>query len=63
MTGCFGSEDVEVTIMSSHAPGSTGFVWTKEGEIHAVDIDHEVCSMYTLDHQCYQKERFFCIEN
>ena len=42
MTGCFGSDDIEFTIMSRHATGSTGFVWTKEGEIHTVDGDKKV---------------------
>ena len=42
MTGCFGSEDVEFTIMSRHAEGSNAFVWTKEGEIHAIKTDNEV---------------------
>ena len=42
MTGCFGSDDIELTIMSSHVIGSTGFVWTKEGIVHAVDVDKKV---------------------
>ena len=42
MTGCFGSDDIEFTIMSSHSAGSTAFVWTKEGEIHTVDSDKKV---------------------
>ena len=42
MTGCLGSDDIELTIMSSHSAGSTAFVWTKEGEIHTVDVDKKV---------------------
>ena len=42
MTGCFGADDIELTIMSSHVIGSTGFVWTKEGVIHAVDAHEKV---------------------
>ena len=42
MTGCLGSDDIEFTIMSTHAVGSAGYVWTKTGEIHMVDINQDV---------------------
>ena len=48
MTGCFGSDDIEFTIMSSHSAGSTAFVWTKEGEIHIVDSDKKVFHIFIL---------------
>ena len=37
MTGCIGSEDVLFTIMSIHSPGSTHFLWTKEGHVEILD--------------------------
>ena len=42
MTGCVGKEDLVLTIMSPHATGSSHFVWTKEGEIHTVELDPRV---------------------
>ena len=39
MTGCVGKEDVVLTIMSRHATDSSHFVWTKEGEVHTVELD------------------------
>ena len=37
MTGCLGSEDILFTIMSVHSPGSTHFIWTKEGYVEILD--------------------------
>ena len=51
MTGCFGSDDIELTIMSSHAVGSTGFLWTKEGVIHAVDVNEKVIPLSLRPHK------------
>ena len=48
MTGCFGSDDIEFTIMSIHSAGSTAFVWTKKGEIHTVDSDKKVFYFFIL---------------
>ena len=42
MTGCLGFDDVELTIMSTHAIGSNGFVWSKEGDVHMVKPNQEV---------------------
>ena len=42
MTGCLGSDNVEFTIMSTHALGSNGFVWSKEGDVHMVESNQEV---------------------
>ena len=36
MTGCLGSDDVDFTIMSSHASGSTMFHWSKEGDVKLI---------------------------
>ena len=35
VTGCVGLEDLELTIMSSHAKGSNHFTWTKDGDVIA----------------------------
>ena len=37
MTGCFGSEDVEFTIMSEHATESPMFKWTKEDTVEIIE--------------------------
>ena len=37
VSGCLGEEEILFSIMSVHAPGSTNFVWTKEGDIHILD--------------------------
>ena len=44
MTGCLGSDDIAFTIMSTHAFGSNGFVWSKEGDVHVVKPNQEVIS-------------------
>jgi hypothetical protein len=46
MTGCLGSEDILLTIMSSHAPGSTRFLWTKEGDVEILDADKLVRNIH-----------------
>merc|ERR1739844_796269 len=33
MTGCIGSQDVQFTILSKHAPNSSTFKWTKDGNV------------------------------
>ena len=42
MTGCLGAEDVLVTIMSVHAPDSTHFLWTKDGEVSVLSPEENV---------------------
>ena len=42
MTGCLGSEDVELSILSRHAPGSGLFMWKKDGTVENLDIPYEV---------------------
>ena len=37
MTGCLGSDDVDFTIMSSHASGSKMFHWSKEGDVRLIE--------------------------
>ena len=39
MTGCFGSEDVEFTIMSRNSPYSL-FKWTKDGQVEAIQTSN-----------------------
>ena len=48
MTGCLGSDDVELTIMSTHAIGSNGFVWLKEGDVLMVESDQEVIFYFKM---------------
>ena len=42
MTGCLGSEDVEFTILSEHAPGTPMFIWRKNGQVELVENAIEV---------------------
>ena len=42
MTGCVGSEDVEFTIMSTHATESPMFKWTKEGTVEIIESPFKV---------------------
>jgi len=44
MTGCLGSDDIDFTIMSSHASGSTMFHWSKEGDVKLIEpeIEHHM---------------------
>ena len=64
MTGCLGSDDVELTIMSTHAIGSNGFVWSKEGDIHIVKSNQEVifylrmCSKFVILITCHELSGF-----
>merc|ERR1712008_388830 len=37
MTGCIGSEDVQFTIMSTHATESPMFKWTTEGNVEVIE--------------------------
>ena len=37
MTGCIGSEDILFTIISKHARDTPYFLWTKEGEVNAIE--------------------------
>jgi len=37
MTGCVGSDDVQFTIMSTHATESPMFKWTKEGDVEIIE--------------------------
>ena len=48
MTGCVGKEDLVFTIMSPHATDSSHFVWTKEGEIHTVELDPLVSTYFLV---------------
>ena len=42
MTGCPGLEDVELTILSEHAPGSGMFIWHKNGMVENLEHpEHE----------------------
>jgi len=41
MTGCLGSDDIDFTIMSSHASGSTMFHWSKEGDVKLIEPEIE----------------------
>jgi len=37
MTGCVGSEDIDLTIMSRHATESSMFKWTKDGHVEIIE--------------------------
>ena len=41
MTGCVGSEDIDFTIMSSHAASSM-FKWTKDGKVEVIESPFKV---------------------
>ena len=36
MTGCVGFEDVELTVLSTHATYSPMFKWTKDGNVEMI---------------------------
>ena len=42
MTGCIGSEDVEFTIMSEHAPENGLFKWKLDGNVEVSDHPFKV---------------------
>ena len=42
MTGCFGSENVHLTILSAHAPESSMFKWTKDGNVEIIESSFKV---------------------
>ena len=42
MTGCFGSEDVHLTILSAHTPESSMFKWTKDGNVEIIESFFDV---------------------
>merc|ERR1712038_1212110 len=41
MTGCVGSEDVDLTILSTHAIGSSMFRWAKDGKVEIIESPFE----------------------
>ena len=42
MTGCLGSEDVELTILSTHATKAHAFKWTKDNNVEILDSSSNV---------------------
>ena len=42
MTGCVGSEDIDFTIMSSHATESAMFKWSKDGHVEIIESPFNV---------------------
>ena len=42
MTGCVGSEDIDLTIMSRHATESSMFKWTKDGHVEIIESPFKV---------------------
>ena len=60
MDGSLGFDDVELTIMSTHAIGSNSFVWLKEGDVLIVESDQEVifyfkmCSKFVILLACHE---------
>merc|ERR1712223_1829032 len=41
MTGCVGSEDVDLTILLTHAIGSSMFRWAKDGKVEIIESPFE----------------------
>ena len=60
MTGCLGSEDVEFTILSEHAPGTAMFIWRKNGQVELVENAIEV---YTSSSLCVASAIQFSIQD
>ena len=48
MTGCFGSEDVHLTILSAHTPESSMFKWTKDGNVEIIKSFFDVRTIIQL---------------
>ena len=44
MTGCVGSEDVDLTIFSTHAIQSSMFRWAKDGTVEVIESPFKVCN-------------------
>ena len=42
MTGCIGSEDVEFTLMSEHAPETSLFKWKIDGNVEVIEHPFKV---------------------
>ena len=42
MTGCVGSDNVEFTILSTHASKSSMFKWNKDGNVEVIKTGFEV---------------------
>ena len=42
MTGCVGSEDIDFTIISSHATKSAMFKWSKDGHVEIIESPFKV---------------------
>ena len=42
MTGCIGSEDVEFTILSEHAPETGLFKWKIDGNVEVIEHPFKV---------------------
>ena len=59
MTGCLGSDDVEFTIMSTHALGSNGFVWSKDGDVHMVKSNQKVIFILEYLLNCFPTCMYF----
>ena len=55
MTGCVGSEDIDFTIMSSHATKSAMFKWSKDGHVEMIESPFKV-----KNHMGIFKEKILC---
>ena len=57
MTGCSGSEDVHLTIVSKHFKRSSMFTWKKDGSVEVIDgkvCKHLYCGKYFLEINVYE---------
>ena len=48
MTGCIGSEDIEFTILSEHAPETSLFKWKIDGNVEVIEHPFKVCICASL---------------
>ena len=61
MTGCFGSEDVEFTIMSEHATESPMFKWTKEDTVKIIEHPYLVKKTNTFRTEFCSQITYFSV--
>ena len=46
MTGCVGSQDVQFTILSKHAPNSSTFKWTIDGNVELMKVNIYIIQVF-----------------
>ena len=61
MTGCPGQQDIELTIMSSHAEGNSLLKWNRDGSVEVVPNPFEVLTLGNNTY--YQHAKYLPIIN